>query len=302
MIYKQTDPAFFTLEKKLEFLINLGKQNAKIFRQEELARRQHLATTSTAFAVFKCADGRIHLPTITNMMMGVIKPFRSIGGKFKIGWPFLIEKLRNWVMRNIEDGKKCVLIITYHYSQGDTHRGCAGFNYDTTAAFASTIVLRDQLNYLFGKNNRRVFPVIVGIETDEDALIIHGENPKRKLNFAALDSAAEPASILEKIREIFPKMDDDVARDFFQLIRGNLQHIGKVKEAKRELDEIQHREFVLCFGRAFDWLYRPNTAMIVALTTWTSAGSSSPRPRSSKKISRKAGSVGTAGNSHLHQS
>jgi hypothetical protein len=263
MLHKNDDPAFFPLEEKVNFIIKLGKQNGSIYRQQELLRRQYLATSGTAFAVFKCMDGRIHLPTITNMMMGIIKPFRSMGGKFNLGWPFLTEKLTNWVLRNIDGGKKCLLIVTYHFSKGDSHRGCAGFNYDTEAAFQSTIVLRDEINYLFGKNNHAVFPVIIGIETDEDALIVHGENPEKKLDFSSLDPAAETPSILEKIKELFPKMDHKVASDFTSLIGGNLKHVEKIKKTGRELEDIRHREFMIGFGRSFDWFHRPNTALII---------------------------------------
>jgi hypothetical protein len=34
----------------------------------------------------------------------------------------------------VSRGQRVLLLITYHYSKGDKHRGCAGFNYDTQAA------------------------------------------------------------------------------------------------------------------------------------------------------------------------
>ena len=107
---------------------------------------------------------------------------------------------------------------------------------------------------------------MVGIETDEDALTLHGERG------AAIDLAAIEAGDREKggvedrlchaLRSTFREMPADIMRDLLPLVIGNLRHIGEVRRAERSLD-IQHHEWILCVGRGFDFLHIPNTALIV---------------------------------------
>ena len=54
--------------------------------------------------------------------------------------------------------------------------------------------------------------------------------------------------------------------DLLPLLRGNLDHIAQVREQaarhERRLD-IEHREWVICVGRGFDFLHTPNLALII---------------------------------------
>jgi hypothetical protein len=259
------DPAFFSLAEKKDYLFRLNETNSKFFLEKEMEREIFLDDSTTAFLVFKCMDGRIHLPSITEINLGIIKPFRSLGGHFMLGWPFLLEKLTNWTLRKNAEKKSCMLIITYHFSKGDEKRGCAGFNYNKEKAFLSAVNLRNQVNFLYKGTNYNVFPVIVGIETDTDAMIIHGDNPKEMFNLSSLrEDQATPRNILGRLERLIPSMRKDMAKNFLTLILGNLRHIQKIKNNERKLKQIHHQEFVLGFGRGFDWLHRPNTALIVS--------------------------------------
>jgi len=54
--------------------------------------------------------------------------------------------------------------------------------------------------------------------------------------------------------------------DLLPLLRGNLDHIALVREqaARNErLLDIEHREWVICVGRGFDFLHTPNLALII---------------------------------------
>jgi hypothetical protein len=86
-------------------------------------------------------DGRINLAVDTHTPSGIIQPFRNLGGMFDLGWPHLGEVLAHYVHTVVSRGQRVLLLITYHYSKGDKHRGCAGFNYDTQAARASTYTI-----------------------------------------------------------------------------------------------------------------------------------------------------------------
>ena len=51
-------------------------------------------------------------------------------------------------------------------------------------------------------------------------------------------------------------------KDLLPLLLGNIDHIAEVKRAARALD-IEHREWMICLGRGFDFLHMPNLALII---------------------------------------
>ena len=57
-------------------------------------------------------------------------------------------------------------------------------------------------------------------------------------------------------------MPFEMRRDLLPLLTGNLAHVRELQGVKRELD-IEHREWVICIGRGFDFLHLPNTALII---------------------------------------
>ncbi|HCV13961.1 MAG TPA: hypothetical protein DGC76_09760, partial [Candidatus Accumulibacter sp.] len=164
------------IEERIEWLFGLADRHSAIFRSPEawLARERYLAEHPTAIAVLKCMDGRINIPVATNTPVGLLMPFRNLGGIFDLGWPHLGEVLAHHVQRVVNAGRHVVFLVTYHYSQGDPRRGCAGFQYDTAAAIAHTYEIRRQVEHIFGTDHSTVYPLVCGFETDEDALVIHG--------------------------------------------------------------------------------------------------------------------------------
>jgi hypothetical protein len=92
-----------------------------------------------------------------------------------------LQVLDSWVSSKISSGRRCLALVTYHFSKGDKHRGCAGHGYDTAAAREGACQLASQIEKVFGSNRSSVYPIVVGIETDEDSLIFHGENDKVRL-------------------------------------------------------------------------------------------------------------------------
>ena len=49
----------------------------------------------------------------------------------------------------------------------------------------------------------------------------------------------------------------------FPLLVGNIQRIKEIREQKRPIIDISHRESILAVGRGFDWLHLYNKALIV---------------------------------------
>ena len=249
------------IHERIQWLLNLGREHAHEFCTPEvfLARQRYLAEHPTLVAVMKCMDGRIHIPWATQTPLGIIKPFRNLGGVFDLGWPYLGEVLNATFQNAVNNGHRVLLLITYHYSKDTPRRGCAGFNYNHDAAIEHTHCIKRQVEEIFGKDHQTVYPVVCGFETDEDALILHGENGK--LDLASVTDTQLDA-LLPRLMALFPDMPHQVMLDFLPLIQGNIAHIAEMRDSDRELD-IMHREWAICIGRGFDFFHVPNVALII---------------------------------------
>jgi hypothetical protein len=254
------------IQERIDWLFDLADRHGTDFRSPEawLARERYLAEHPTAIAVLKCMDGRINIPVATNTPVGILMPFRNLGGMFDLGWPHLGEVLAHHVQRMVSSGRRVIFFITYHYSKGDPQRGCAGFNYDTAAAIAHTYEIRRQFEHIFGAAHGTVYPLVCGFETDEDALVIHGSDGQ-KLDLAALTST-DRDTLEPRLAALLPDMQAQMRADLVPLLHGNLEHIEQarvqMRRNERSLD-IEHREWMICLGRGFDFLHTPNLALIV---------------------------------------
>jgi hypothetical protein len=254
------------IAERIDWLFELARRHGENYRSPEawLARQRYLAQHPTAIAVLKCMDGRINIPVATNTPTGILMPFRNLGGMFDLGWPHLGEVLAHHVLRMTGLGRRVLILITYHWSKGDPKRGCAGFNHDTTAAIAHTREIRRQVEHIFGIGHGTVYPLVCGFETDEDALVIHGAD-NAVLDLASL-SADAAATLPHQLAALLPDMSAQMRADLLPLLHGNLEHIAQVREQakrhERTLD-IEHREWMICLGRGFDFLHTPNLALII---------------------------------------
>lgn len=250
------------INDRIDWLMELSLSHSASFCSPEnhLARQRYLAEHNTLIIAMKCMDGRIHLPYVTRTPLGIIHPFRNLGGIFDLGWPYLGDMLADTVQEAVSAGRRVLIIITYHYSKDAKERGCAGFNCDQEAARAHAFSIRYQLEALFGSGHQTVYPLVCGFETDEDALILHGRD-NQALDLAAV-APAEATEIGSRIASLYPDMPVSVQRDLLPLVQGNIRHITDIRKSDRELD-IEHREWVICIGRGFDFLHVPNVALII---------------------------------------
>ena len=248
------------IANRINWVFDLAQRYSAEFCSPEafLARERYLALHPTAIAVMKCMDGRINIPVATNTPPGIIQPFRNLGGMFDRGWPHLGEVLAQYVQRMVRRGRRVLILITYHFSRGDVHRGCSGFNCDTEAAIAHTRQIQSQMEAIFGAAHGSVYPLICGFETDEDALLLHSSDGQ------VLDLSRD-ISVDELMAELairFHDMPGDLRCDFLPLLAGNLSHIKGLRQERRSL-VVEHREWMICLGRGFDFLHTPNLALIV---------------------------------------
>ena len=244
----------------IEFLLDLNERHSRAFIDLSAERRRYRGEHPTEIAALKCMDGRLHLPVMTQTALGIIQPFRNLGGKFDLGWPFFQVTIDQWVQYSIGRGRHCVVFVTYHYARGDKHRGCRGFNYDTDLARDAAIKLKDQFVAIYGK--KAVVPIVCGIETDLEALILHGEDNDTAIDLAKIKQSSQ-IELEELLFSLYPTMPNRIVRDLIPLVRGNIKHIAEIRASNRPVEESEHKEWVLGVGRGFDWLHAINTAFIV---------------------------------------
>jgi hypothetical protein len=107
-----------------------------------------------------------------------------------------------------------------------------------------------------------VNPIVVGIETDEDAFIVHGEDGKSAIELSNLKDPDE-ALLRQMLRTLFPTMKEQVLSDLLPILTGNISHIAEVRSQKRTPVEASHMEQILGVGGGFEWLHLINKALLI---------------------------------------
>ncbi len=244
----------------IDYLLDLNARHSRTFIDLAMERRRYRGEHPTEIAALKCMDGRLNLPVMTRTAVGIVQPFRNLGGKFDLGWPFFQATLDQWAQQAISRGRHCLIFVTYHFARGDAHRGCRGFNYDTNAARDTAIRLKSQFENIYGKG--AVVPIVCGIETDLDALILHGEDG-RVVDLAEVKEDLSGLELQGLLRLLYPSMPEQIFKDLIPLVEGNIKHVRMIRATNRPIEDAYHKEWVLGVGRGFDWLHAINTAFIV---------------------------------------
>ncbi|MBI5135278.1 hypothetical protein HZA86_03540 [Candidatus Uhrbacteria bacterium] len=245
----------------IEYLLELNKENSETYCNPgtALERRLYRAQHPTEIGVLKCMDGRLHAAVMTNTALGILQPWRNLGGRFNLGWIAFQQSIESWVKYAVHRGRHCLILVTYHYARGNTHRGCRGFNYDADEAQRYTHNLKQQFDRVFGTNV--VYTLQCGIETDYESLILHGSNGEMVDMADVIDTSTD--ALVSLLSRLYPNMPQAIVPDVIPLLQGNIQHIAKIRSSNRPDVEAEHREWVLGVGRGFDWLHEINMALIV---------------------------------------
>ena len=246
-----------------EFVQKWNTQQSFDFMSPESreARGEYVEKHPTLILVFKCMDGRIDLSHITGVPSGVFKPYRNIGGIFDLGWPLLSRIVIDQVREALNRRRKVLVLITYHYSKGHVHRGCAGHNHDTDAAYCAARRLQEQFAQVFD-HDFNVYPIVAAVETDCDELQFHPKGEGERLRVA--DILNEPESkISGRIKALYPDMGRTLRKDLLPLVLGNCKYVLGLRRRPRAEGALVHCESIVAVGTGFDWLRRPNTALIV---------------------------------------
>jgi carbonic anhydrase len=252
------------MELKRQIIDRNREQSALYCDPSERVRRAtHRQAHPTEIAAFKCMDGRLDLARITKTPPGIIQPFRNVGGLFNLGWPFLGMVIDDWVEYTISRGRNRLIIVTYHFSKGNTHWGCKGQDYDTAKALAAAQALCSQIEDVFGSRVRTTHPIVVGVETDDDVLILHSERDAAVVYDVSEHLKDTERKIAAALRNLYPSMLQRTLDDLLPLVAGNQVHVKETRKTGRHPIELDHAERVIAVGRGFDWMHLPNTALII---------------------------------------
>ncbi|MBS0165680.1 MAG: hypothetical protein JSR29_06355 [Nitrospira sp.] len=251
------------IQQRIDWLMEHARRYAQVYQSPEsfLARERYSAKHDTAIIALKCMDGRLNLSVATNTPSGIIQPIRNIGGRFDMGWPHFGEVMTEQVQHMVRHGRRTLVLINYHYSKGDQHRGCAGWGYNTDASRDHALRTKRQVEEVFGSAHSTVYPLVCGFETDEDALILHGSNHRDILDLSTV-STQDLASLPASLSRLYPDMPEEMQEDLLPLVQGNIAHIEEIRKSDRTL-EIVHHEWMIGIGRGFHWLHMPNLALII---------------------------------------
>ncbi len=248
-----------------QFLIERNRQKSDEFIKpgNRLQRQEYRERHPTEICAYKCMDGRLNLPLITGVPQGIIQPYRQMGGIFDLGDPYLGSLIERWVTYAVSKKRKCLVLSTYHFSKGDHKRGCAGHKEDTAEAVRWAKKLVNQHCVIFGElgQNSVVYPVVVGIETDSDGLVFHGD--EGRTFFVSENLNLNNTEIHSRILNLYPRMPKEIMDDLLVLVLGNLERARNHQKNPKNSPDLVHGESVICIGRGFSWLHEPNKALII---------------------------------------
>jgi hypothetical protein len=253
------------MQSLLQELQALNDRNWRIFCDAGVraARQRFRAQYPINVVCFKCMDGRINLARMTNTPMGLIYPFRNLGGVFSVGWPLLSDQLCTIVQNSIADGRTNLLFVTYHYSRSKKEWGCLGMDYSIEKGKENAIRFVHELEKVFGSGHEQVDIVMLGIETDDDELIFHGRDEQKSFSTPKLMEGGQDSAV-GLLRELYPDMAPKTVAYILQLVEGNFAHIGELHRNPREPASLHHTERILALGPScFDWIHLPGFAVIV---------------------------------------
>lgn len=253
--------------KTVQKLLDINKENSEAFIDAQRTRQIYRVQHPTEIAVMKCMDGRVNVPVITETPLGIAQPWRTIGGEFDLGWPHYKETIEEWSDYAIGRGRKAVVFTTYHFARGGEgedpekvkYRGCAGFLYNTENARNASLRLKQQFDEAF--RNDGLYAFQCGVETDLEALVLHG-NDGKQVDLATVDISTE-AEALDLLSSLRPDIPVEVLSDLVPLVLGNIRHTKSLKESGRPVIDLEHKEQAIAVGRGFDWLHTPNFALII---------------------------------------
>ncbi|MFA5107360.1 MAG: hypothetical protein WC497_03485 [Patescibacteria group bacterium] len=242
-----------------EEILAMNERMSAHFISTTPVRREFRREHPTEWAVTKCMDGRVNLRRCSGIPFGLTTPYRNIGGRFSVGWPKFRDSMLEWYEYSHSQHVPAGLMITYHYSESGDHLGCAGFDHNLSNAREYLAGFLDEVRHAFPG---MIWPFLLGIETDSDALILHLEDG----SVIDVRQVADPTEryferLLSQRCRSYP---DQVLRDVVPFLTGNHEHLVHLRAQEDRPDtELRHNERGVAFGQGFDWIDRDNFVLIL---------------------------------------
>ena len=225
-------------------------------------RRDH----KVCVIVIKCMDGRVHFAILTDMPLGIVHPFRNLGGVADVGMTTLNLRLKLIIEDARTQDEEILFVVTYHYAEGNHQRGCRAFGYDEDRARQNAIGIVRQVQRCL---NGVVYPIMIGLETDRHSLHFHG-NPN-------IDTCCDigvmlgehttttdmQSAVQTECARLYPSASERMSKLLCEFMIGNARHIVKTRPEGRIETDLEHRECVLAIGEGFDWMHILNFALII---------------------------------------
>ncbi len=244
----------------IEFLMDLNAKQSREFLSQQERRREYRSRHPTELGALKCMDGRLHLPIATNTPLGIIQPWRNIGGMFDTRWPIFNASLAEWQRYGRCRNKRGLLFVTYHYSRSDNDSlGCAGHKHNLDQARSSALQLTHQCRRVLA--HPHYYAILVGLDTDWDCLVLASEDGHDDLDMA--DVGTDRDLIANWLLRHHADMPSDVVRDATEVLVRNADRVQETRCSGRTIEQLRHCESVIAVGRGYDWLHLPNKALIV---------------------------------------
>lgn len=146
------------------------------------------------------------------------------------------------------------------FSKSNVHWGCAGHKYDLEASIIDADRLRGEFEAAFGRDQQVSAAIVVGVETDEDALSFHSNDGDY---YVTEDLDLSPDEVHRRLRHVYRRMSEEILNDLIPLVVGNQSHIRRHRTQKRQVNELVHGENIIGVGRGMDWFLLPNRALFI---------------------------------------
>lgn len=236
--------------KTKDYVLKLNEKFSQSYTAKAEERLSYLNKHQTAIMVNECMDGRVSFAHWAKVPAGIVQSMRSLGGRYNLGWSHFNDLVLDFLRNATNQNRLSLIINTYHFSKSDKHLGCKGFGYDQELSLKETGELRDQFTACFDGQN--VGSILVGMETDDQAFILHGENNRVLSLSECLDVTTD--QLEKQLGDLYPNLSPVVVADLIPLLEGNLSHIKSNKTIQRQPSDLNHNERMIGIGRGLDWL------------------------------------------------
>jgi hypothetical protein len=212
--------------------------------------------------VLKCMDGRNDLTRWTQLLYGLVQALRTTGGVFDPGHILLRNRIHGLMKYAQSKQRYLIVIIAYHYSKSGQHLSCRFENGDRLAARMFARGLTEAIAAIYGRS-LAVYPICVGMETDEEAITFEGVEDGRSLPIATLDSETDVPACMSRLYKLYPGMAEKVLKNLAEMAAKNYRHVASIRQDPKPDEALDHNEYGSLLGDGADFHHKPNELIIL---------------------------------------